>query len=176
MNAILLSQIFRYYHQVCCSTVSAAPSFTPNLFISSPFFDTLSFPSFSLPSLPDFPDFLHPPLSFPCLHLTPGCHSAHLLFGLPGHPTEGVGLHRLLHLYITPAGDTSTLTAARLRYTHLLASPGSWLQSFYFENKQNKNYNHIVACSSSVSFQNKMPVLLIQVMAGITHFKTWFPF
>ncbi|KAE8292654.1 Tripartite motif-containing protein 55 Muscle-specific RING finger protein 2 [Larimichthys crocea] len=35
-----------------------------------------------------------------------GCHSALLPVGLPGHPAEGLGLHRLLHLHITPTGDT----------------------------------------------------------------------
>ncbi|XP_028437773.1 E3 ubiquitin-protein ligase TRIM63 isoform X2 [Perca flavescens] len=45
-----------------------------------------------------------------------GCHSALLPVGLPGHPAEGLGLHRLLHLHITPAGDTSTLTAAQLSW------------------------------------------------------------
>lgn len=47
----------------------------------------------------------------------PGRHCARLLVGLPGHPTEGVGLHQLLHLYVTPAGDTCILTAAQFRYT-----------------------------------------------------------
>ncbi|KAA8582350.1 hypothetical protein FQN60_009090 [Etheostoma spectabile] len=44
------------------------------------------------------------------------CHSALLPVGLPGHPAEGLGLHRLLHLHITPAGDTSTLTAAQFSW------------------------------------------------------------
>lgn len=41
------------------------------------------------------------------LHLSPGYHSHLLPVGLPGHPTEGVGLHRLLHLHIAPAEDTA---------------------------------------------------------------------
>lgn len=71
---------------------------------------------------------------------SPGCHSALLPVGLPGHPAEGVGLHRLLHLHITPAGDTPALTAAPLRYTHththLLPPPGSAADCFYFENQE----------------------------------------
>lgn len=100
--------------------------FLPSFQILSSFNLSLShhpFPLFSLCHLFPPPScfyrllLLHPPVSFPCLRLSPGCHSARLPVGLPGHPTEGVGVHQLLHLYVTPAGDTSILTAAQLRYT-----------------------------------------------------------
>lgn len=61
-------------------------------------------------------------LSCPSLHLPPGCHSALLPVGLPGHPAEGLGLHRLLHLHITPTGDTHHPHCCTAQvYTHLLA-------------------------------------------------------
>lgn len=127
---------------------------TSSPIVSSPHFDHFSRP-FSLLHHP-FPSFPHPHVSpclppvlyasvisfihlslCPSLHLSPGCHSALLPVGLPGHPAEGLGLHRLLHLHITPAGDTPILTAAQLRYTHTCGLYGKRLwKAFILENKR----------------------------------------
>lgn len=149
-----------------CHFSSSLSSFTW-LQICTFFLITPSLPSFSLSPLFLFPSciyrLLHPSLSFPFLRLSPGCHSARLLVGLPGHPTEGVGLHQLLHLYVTPAGDKSILTAAQLRYTHLLASPGSMVKGFYSEKTKWNNY--IPVCA--FLFKIRCLCLSYRLMAGM---------
>ncbi|KAM4562886.1 tripartite motif containing 101 isoform 2-T2 [Odontesthes bonariensis] len=43
-----------------------------------------------------------------------GCHAALLPAGLPAHPAEGLGLHRLFSLHITPEGHTCILGATQM--------------------------------------------------------------
>lgn len=143
--------LFSFFCLICFHELMNPLFFFPLSYLS--FTHSLLFlPSPIPPSL-----FLRQSVSFPplgpFLHLSPGCHSALLPVGLPGHPAEGLGLHRLLHLHITPAGNTSILTAAQLRYTrtcwlHLEVLLKSGFKEFHSKltASDNESPTQLIAC------------------------------
>ncbi|KAI3357853.1 hypothetical protein L3Q82_016245, partial [Scortum barcoo] len=127
----------RYRLFLAASSLHLFPSsFLPSpQIISSPSFSRpFSFTSLSHLSPPEcICRLLPPPPSRPSLRLSPGCHSVLLPVGLPGHPAEGLGLHRLLHLHITTSRRHAHPHCCTAQvHTHLLAPPGSACSGLLF--------------------------------------------